>query len=202
MSRAMTRRVHRALADENLQAAFGRLVPLMRVVSEMARAGIDFDALSQEIRRVKENSIADLPRLVEQFKTEATRAGSVVYEAKDAADANNYVLKLAQESNVKHIVKSKSMLTEEIELREYLENASIEVKETDLGEWIVQLARERPTHMVGPALHKTIEQVAELLSKATGEKLEVEPQVLLAAARSALRQSYIDADMGISGARE
>ena len=200
MSRQMTKRVHRSLADENLQAAFARLVPLVRIVSQMARAAVDFDALSQEIRRVKEESIANLPRLVEQFKTEAARAGAVVYEAKDGADADDYVLKLAQERNVKHIVKSKSMLTEEIELREHLESSGIEVRETDIGEWIVQLARERPTHMVGPALHKTIEQVAELLSKGTGRKLEPDPQVLLDAARHALRQSYIDADMGISGA--
>ena len=138
--------------------------------------------------------------LAEQFKTEATGARAVVYEAKDADDANNYVLKLAQEHNVKHIVKSKSALAEEIGLREYLENAGIEVRETDLAEWISQLAGERSPHVAGPTAHKTIEQVAELISKATGEELEPDPQVLLNAARRALRQSYIDADMGISEA--
>lgn len=196
----MTKRVHKALTDENLQAAFSRLAPLGGALRQMAMESIDFDALSKEIRRVKEKSIANLPQLVEQFKTEAAGTGAVVYEAKDAEDANNHVLKLAQEHNVKHIVKSKSMLTEEIELREHLESAGIEVRETDIGEWIVQLAGERPAHMVGPALHKTIEQVAELFSRATGEKLEPDPEVLLNAARRALRQSYIDADMGISGA--
>jgi len=196
----MTKRVHKALADENLQAALANFVPLVKIVRQIALTRVDFDALSKEIRRVKEESIANLPQLVEQFKTEATKAGAVVYEAKDAEDANSYVLKLAQERNVKHIVKSKSMLTEEIGVREYLENTGIEVKETDLGEWLVQLAGERPAHMVGPAIHKTVERVAELLSKATGEKLNPDPQVLLNAARGALRQSYIDADMGISGA--
>jgi len=200
MSRDMTKRVHKALADENLQAALRSFVPLVKAVRQIALTSTDFDALSQAIHRVKEKSIANLPQLVEQFKAEAIKAGAVVYEAKDAEDANSYVLKLAQERNVKHIVKSKSMLGEEIELREYLENAGIEVKETDLGEWIVQLAGERPAHMAGPAIHKTIEQVAELISKATEKKLEAEPQVLLTAARDALRQSYIDADMGISGA--
>ena len=106
MSKEMTKRVHKALADENLQAAFTRLVPLISAVSQAALEGIDFDALSQEIRRVKEESIANLPQLVEQFKTKATKAGAVVYEARDAADADNYVLKLAQEHNVKHVVKS------------------------------------------------------------------------------------------------
>jgi iron-sulfur cluster protein len=100
---------------------------------------------------------------------------------------------------VKHIAKAKSMLTEELELREHLENAGIKVVETDVGEWIVQLAGEKPVHLTGPAIHKTIGQVAELFSKATGEELEPDPQVLLNAARRVLRQSYIDADMGISG---
>jgi L-lactate dehydrogenase complex protein LldF len=138
--------------------------------------------------------------LVEQFKAEATRTGAIVYEAKDVTDASNYVLKLAQEHNVRHIVKSKSMLIDEIGLRERLENAGIEVKETDIGDWIAQLAGERPVHMAEPPTHKTIEQVAELFSKATGENLEPEPQVLLDAAHRYLRQSIINADMGISGA--
>lgn len=136
--------------------------------------------------------------LVEQFKAEATRTGAVVYEAKDAEDAKDYVLKLARERNMKHVVKSESMLAEQFGLREHLENAGIGVAETDLGEWIAQLAGERPAHMGGPA--KTIEQVAELISKATGQKLEPDPQALVNAARRALRQSCIDADMGISEA--
>ena len=201
MSREMTKRVHEALADENLQSVLGRrFVPGIRILRQMSMAAINFDALSKEIHRLKEESIANLPQLVEQFKAEATSAGAVVYEAKDADDANDYVLKLAQEHNVRHIVKSKSMLTEEIELRPCLEDAGIEVTETDFGEWIIQLAGEKPAHMVGPAIHKTVEQVAELFSRATGEELEPDREVLADAARRALRQSYIDADMGISGA--
>ena len=200
MSRAMAKRVYKALADENLQAALTRLMALIKIARQIAFTGVDFDSLSKEIRSVKEKSIANLPQLVEQFKTEASRAGAVVYEAKNAGDANNYLLKLSQERNVKHIVKSKSMLGEEIELSEHLEKAGIEVTETDIGEWIVQLAGERPAHIVGPAIHKTIEQVAELISRATGQELGSDSQALLDAARRALRQTYIDADMGISGA--
>jgi len=134
--------------------------------------------------------------LIEQFKTDATRMGAVVYEARDAEDARDYVLKLAQERSVKHVVKSKSVLADEIGLREHLENAGIEVKETDLGEWIAQLAGERP----GSVVNKTIEQVAELISKATGEELAPDPQVLLSAARRVLKQFCVEADVGISGA--
>jgi len=200
MSRTMTKRVHKALADENLQTALTRLMGLIKFARQVAFTGIDFESLSKEVHRVKEKSITNLPQLVEQFKTEATKSGAVVYEAEDAEDANDYVLKLAQKRDVKHIVKSKSMLGEEIGLREHLEQAGIEVTETDIGEWIVQLAGERPAHIVGPAIHKTIEQVAKLISKATGQEPESDPQALLDAARRTLRQTYIDADMGISGA--
>jgi len=200
MSRVMAKRVHKALADDNLQTALTRLFGLIKFVRQITFANLDFDALSQEIRRIKENSIANLPQLVEQFKSQAAKAGAVVYEAEDAEAACEYILKLAQEHQVKHIVKSKSMLGEEIELREHLESAGIGVTETDIGEWIVQLARERPAHLVGPAVHKTMEQVAELVSKATGQELGTEPQALLDATRRVLRRAYIEAEMGISGA--
>lgn len=132
--------------------------------------------------------------IIEQFKAEATRAGALVHESKDADDAKNYVLKLAHERSVKHIVKSKSAVADASGLTAHLENAGIELEETDLGKWIAQLAGERSTG------RKTIEQVTELISKATSEKLKPDPQVLLDAACLALRQSHIDADMGISEA--
>jgi len=201
VSKEMRKRIQRALADENLQNALKlRMNSDIRAFLRLTMAEVDFDTLSKGLRSVKERCIDNLPELLKQFKEEAARAGTVVYEAKDAVDANNYVLKVAQEHNVKHIVKSKSMLTEEIELREHLEDVGIVVKETDIGEWIVQLAGERPAHLVGPAIHKTIEQVAELFSKETGQELVPDPTLLLNVARDTLRDSYINADMGISGA--
>ncbi len=136
--------------------------------------------------------------LIEQFKTEATNtgAGAVVYEAKDAQDAKDYVLKLAQERNVQHVVKSRSSLARETGLREHLEAAGIRVVETDLKEWLAQLAGEK----AGQATDKGIERIAELISQAAGKKLEPDPQALLTAAREALRPLYINADMGISEA--
>ena len=132
--------------------------------------------------------------LIEKFKAEASRAGALVYEATGAEDASNYVLKLAQERNMKHAVKSKSKVADKLNLRERLEKAGIEVKETDTEEWIAQLAGKKSTGK------KTIEQMTELISKATGKKLNPDPQVLLSAANRAIRQSCIDADMGISEA--
>jgi len=197
----MKQRVRRSLLDENLKKAFaGRWTAAAIAGRRQARSQFDFDGLSRSLRQMKERCIDQLPELVEQFETAATRAGAIVYQARDAEDANRYVLELARRKNVRSIVKSKSMLTEEIELRQYLEDGGIRVTETDIGEWIVQLAGEKPAHIVGPAVHKTIQQIAELFSKETGQPLAAEPQPLLDISRNTLRQRYAEADMGISGA--
>lgn len=110
------------------------------------------------------------------------------------------MVNLAREHNVRRVVKSKSVVATEIGLHKHLEDADIEVIETDLGEWVAQLAGEELSHLVSQGIQKNIEQVAELLSKAIGERLEPDPQILLQASRRYLRQSIINADMGISGA--
>lgn len=132
---------------------------------------------------------------IERFKTEATRAGFVVYEAKDAGDATGYVLKLAQERGAKHVVKSKSTLAAQLSLRWHLEKAGIEVTETDMEEWIAQLAGGNM--QTG---QKGVEQIARLISRATGEEVVPDPQVLLNAANRFLKQACINADLGISEA--
>jgi L-lactate dehydrogenase complex protein LldF len=110
------------------------------------------------------------------------------------------VVNLAREHKVRRVVKSKSVVATEIGLNKHLEDAGIEVIETDLGEWIAQLAGGELSHLVNQGIQKNIEPVAELLSKAIGERLEPDPQILLQASRRYLRQSIINADMGISGA--
>jgi L-lactate dehydrogenase complex protein LldF len=135
-----------------------------------------------------------IDELVTRFKAEAHRAGSVVYEATSALDACIYVLKLARERDVKNAVKSKSQVADAIKLRDNLQKAGIEVIETDLKEWLAQLASGRLTG------HKTIGQVEKLISKATGQKLSSRPQELLNAANQTIRQYCIDADLGISEA--
>jgi len=140
------------------------------------------------------------PELVEQFKIEASRVGAIIYKAENVEDVNNYVVKLGRERNVQRVVKSKSVVATEIGLNKHLEDAGIEVIETDLREWVAQLAGEELSHLVSQGIQKNIEQVAELLSKAIGERLEPDPEILLQASRHYLRQSIINADMGISGA--
>ena len=130
--------------------------------------------------------------VIEQFKNQATNAKAIVFEARDNSSASDYVFELVRKHSIKRIVKSKSILFEKLDLRKYLEKAAIEVKETDIESWIAQLAGEKP--------HTTIEQLAALISGTTGEDLKPDPLVLIKAARRALRQLYVDADMGISEA--
>lgn len=135
-----------------------------------------------------------IAELMEQFKTEARAAGFTVYEASSAEDASNYLLKLARERNVKNVVKSHSRLADTIKLRSHLEKAGIVVMEADLSEWLAQLAGDEPSRP------KTIEQVGNLISKATGEKPSLDPLALLNAANRVIKQYCIDADLGISEA--
>jgi len=200
MGSGIKQRIKNALADKNLQTALGRLAVLTKSGRRMGMSGIDFEALRQDLHDRKAKAIADLPSLIQQFKASAAAAGALVYEARNADDANEYVLRLAKRHGVRHIVKSKSMLTEELGLKDHLEHAGISTVETDIGERIVQLAGERPAHIVGPAIHKTVDQIAELLSRATGNEVGTGSQELLDTIRNSLRQSYLDAEMGISGA--
>ena len=120
--------------------------------------------------------------------------------ADTAEDAREIVLKLCRDKGVRMAVKSKSMATEEIDLNEALEHAGVTPVETDLGEYIIQLAHERPSHIIAPAIHKTKGQVAELISAVAGKQLAADPEVLTAAARVLLREKFLQADMGITGA--
>ncbi len=189
-----------ALRDKSLQTALTRSASSYKHSREKCLEGFDLAKAQDEVRAIKERCIERMDELFARFKAEAETVGAVVHEAANAQEAGEIVLKLAQERGAKLIAKSKSMLTEEIELNHVLEGAGLEVVETDLGEWIIQLAGEKPSHFTCPAIHKTREQIAELFEKATGEKVDSDPDSLAAFARERLRQVFIDADMGISGA--
>ena len=125
--------------------------------------------------------------------------GGNVYFADTAADAGSYVLDLAKSRGVKTVVKSKSMLSEEMSLNQRLEDEGIEPVETDLGEYIVQLAEETPYHIIAPAIHKSSGEVAELFSEKIGTDSGLDIEDLTEVARKQLRQKFIEADMGITG---
>lgn len=198
---AFQKRLDAALKSPDLELALTRALPNFRNRRDARLGDANFGERQRRLAELKRRCIDQLPELVEQFTTEATKVGCVVHQAASAEDARRIVAELAAERQVKLVVKSKSMVAEEIELNPYLEERGVQVVETDLGEWIIQLAKEHPSHILAPALHKTREQIAELLGNACGEDLsQATNSDLVAAARKYLRQSFIDADMGITGA--
>ena len=194
------RRLYKALDSEGLAVALDRALPTRRKARDQAFTPERFAELREDLKRRKRAAIDRLPELVEQFTAAAVKVGAQVHMAKTPQEACDIVGELARKHGVKLVVKGKSMATEEIGLNEYLEERHIKVVETDLGEWIIQLAKDKPSHLIAPALHKSREEVAELFSKYTGAKLPADIPTLVAVARKSLRQSFIDADMGITGA--
>ncbi len=189
----------KALEDPVLGGALGRFSEAYRVSRAKAFEGIDFEALRTKIAERKGYAAEHLEELAEQFTQKARANGFKVFRANSGEAVKEYILGLCRERGVKSIVKSKSMATEEIHLNEHLEKAGIAVKETDLGEWIIQLAGQRPSHMVMPAIHLTKEQVADIFSKEVNERLSNEIPKLVKVARRELRGKFLAADLGISG---
>ncbi|PLY01721.1 MAG: (Fe-S)-binding protein [Desulfuromonas sp.] len=193
-------RIDRALATPKLQEALHTFGDAYVESRRKAFAGYDFESLRSEIAAMKDEVRENHQQYLEKFTEQAEASGATVYLAKDADDANRYVCELAKQRGVKKVVKSKSMASEEIHLNQALQEAGVEAVETDLGEWIIQLAGERPSHMVMPAIHMFRGQVAELFGKVTGKQEPEEIEHLVAVAREQLRQEYLEAGMGISGA--
>lgn len=190
-----------ALADPPLQAALVRLTSTLMAGNRRGYAALaDIDALRDHAKRIKEHALAHLDRYLEQLETSVQKHGGQLHWASNTEDARRIVLDIAQRTNSRRIVKSKSMTSEEIHLNPALEAAGLEVTETDFGEFIIQLAGERPSHLVAPAVHHTRESMARILSKYSGETLPDEPEILAKAGRRFLREKFMRADMGISGA--
>lgn len=190
-----------ALKDDRLQDTLRQVGVGFKQHRDVGFARMkDPEGLREQGRAVKERSLANLPFLLETLESRVQELGGVVHWARTALDARLVVKDLVEKHGIRSVVKGKSMVTEEIGLNEDLIQQGIEVWETDLGEFIIQLAEEAPSHIIGPAIHKTKEQIAELFA----EKLHV-PRVetaeeLTAIAREQLRERFIHADMGITGA--
>ncbi len=191
--------VHRAVNNANLTGALGKFSEAYKVNRAKAYEGIDFEELRGRIADLKSYAASHLELLSDQFTRQAEASGAKVFRTSDPAKVREYILKVAQDNGVKAVVKSKSMATEEIHLNPYLEKAGISVGETDLGEWIIQLAGQTPSHMVMPAIHMTKEEVSDLFSKEVNEHLTSDIPRLVKVARNELRPKFFEADMGISG---
>ncbi len=161
----------------------------------------DYEELKEQARAIKEDAIERLPELVEQLRETVEDNGGTVYVADDAADANEYIREVVADEDAERVVKSKSMTTEELEVNEALEADGVDVVETDLGEWVLQVADEAPSHIVAPAIHKSREGIADLLN----ERFDPDPPLetaeeLTQFAREHLGELIEDADVGMTGA--
>ncbi|MEZ6137732.1 MAG: lactate utilization protein B [Pirellulaceae bacterium] len=166
----------------------------------MARSLPEWETLRSRAAQIKAHTLARLPDILEEFERKATDLGAVVHWAVDAVEHNEIVHRILSENQVARVVKSKSMLTEECHLNEYLQERGIEVVDTDLGEWIVQLRNEKPSHIVLPAIHIKKEEVGETFHEHIGTPQgSSDPTFLTRAARGELRQRFIGAQAGITG---
>ena len=158
------------------------------------------ETLRDRARAIKEATLQRLDHHLERLVANVEAQGGHVHYATTPAEARDIVLDIARKSGTRLAVKSKSMATEEIDLNEALEHAGVTPVETDLGEYIIQLAHEKPSHIIAPAIHKTKGQVAELFARELKREVAADAEVLTRIAREELRDKFLKADMGITGA--
>jgi len=200
MKTAFRQSVNLALNNANLTGALGRFSVAYLVGRAKAYEGVDFEAVREQIRQVKSAAAGQLDALADTFKARAEARGAKVFRATSPAQVKDYILALAKARGVTRIVKSKSMASEEIHLNAHLQAAGIDVAETDLGEWIIQLAHQTPSHMVMPAIHMTKEEVAEVFSSEVESGQTPDIPRLVKFARGKLRSKFLGAELGITGA--
>lgn len=195
-------RTAQATTDERLRASLPKALRRFADHREEALGTLEApNQLRVAARRVRQEILSDLPRLITTFAERVLDNGGHVHWSADAQDANRYVIEVARRAGVRSVVKGKSMATEETGLNAALETAGIDVVETDLGEWIIQLAGHTPSHIIAPAVHLDRHQVREHLQQVAppGRVLDADPDHLARFARQTLRQRFLSADMGVTG---
>jgi iron-sulfur cluster protein len=193
-------KIRESLNDEFLQKTLDNFTRSYPVSRAKAFEGLPVDRLIENVASSKRKSIAQLEFLYNKFKLEAELKGVRVHLAQNADQANTIIAGIARKADAKVIVKSKSMTSEETHLNAHLMKAGFEVFETDLGEWIIQLRGEGPSHMVMPAIHLSKEQVSDLFTDVTRQRQSTDVESLVRVARNELRHRFVEADMGITGA--
>ncbi len=189
-----------ALADKHLRGALKNATSLFGERRKAAASSLpNWEDLRSQARATKDEVLSHLDKYLEEFVRMAESRGAKIHWARDAAEANAIICGLAAECKARVIVKSKSMTTEETHLNTALEAAGMQVVETDLGEYIIQLADEPPSHIIAPAIHKTRGQVAELFTAELGIPPTDDIGQLTRTARATLRDRFAAADVGISG---
>lgn len=199
-SGTLKERVKKEITDTHARQAVARATEKLHHGRLQAAEGIgNWEEWRKRGSEIRSHTIQHLDYYLSQFADNVEKQGGHVYFAKDATEALEHARQIVKSVNGKYTVKSKSMVTEEIKLNHALEEIGVETVETDLGEYILQLAGEHPSHLLGPAVHKTKEQVAELFAKEGGHEVAADLQTLVGFARSAIREKFLAADIGITG---
>lgn len=190
-----------ALKDSFLREALARASASFHQAKEDAVDSMpDWEELRQRGHELKKRGIENLPDALDTFEKNFRAQGGEVHYCEDGASARDKILSIIQSHNATSVTKSKSMVTEEIALNDHLEAAGLGVLEGDLGEYIIQLAGEHPSHIIAPAIHKSREEVAELFHEHLGSDIDADIPELTRVARRTLREAFLGADIGISGA--
>ena len=192
------------MEDNDLQSALNNLKGGLILNRKKAIDKLpEFDELREKAKNIKDEVFLNLDFYLEKFEMKAKEQGGVVHWAEDPTEAKNIILNLLRSINAKTMTKGKTLISEEIGLNEFLLENGIEPIETDLGEYIVQIAGEKPSHILAPALHKTKDKVADLFHEIHGplgyKERQNSASALVAEARSVLRKRYLEADAGLTG---
>ncbi|MBT4932036.1 MAG: iron-sulfur cluster-binding protein [Rhodospirillaceae bacterium] len=204
-SRQFSSNARKGIADEKLQAALSKLshgFPVKRLAA-MARLP-EFEALRDDAQAIKEHTLANLGTYLETYEAKVLESVGHVHWATDAAEACEIIFGVCRDVDAKTVTKGKSMISEEIAVNEYLQQNGVQPIETDLGEYIIQLRGEPPSHIIAPAIHLSKDQVEQTFREEhqdlpADRNLE-EPRALLEEARAMLRRKFIAADVGVTGA--
>jgi L-lactate dehydrogenase complex protein LldF len=188
-----------AVADDQLRANLLATAASWTAGRQKMIDEFGFDAMRDRAREIRRGNIRQLPELLDRLEERVRANGGIVYRAPDRDDAARYVVDLARARGATLVAKSKSMATEEIKLNEALDEAGVRVVETDLGEWILQLLGQRPSHIIAPAVHLNRSEIAELFRAESGEDIPDDREALVAYARRRLRQDFAAAEIGVSG---
>ena len=167
---------------------------------QAAFSELDESALREWAERVKSHALTHLGSYLEEAESRLRERGAQVHWAETASDVHRLLQGIVSQHSVRKVVKAKTMLSEEVGVNPFLESLGVEVFETDLGEYVIQLLGEPPSHIVGPAIHRSLEDCRALFRERLGTPADASPEMLAAAARDILREAFLTADMGISGA--
>ncbi|MCC5859600.1 MAG: iron-sulfur cluster-binding protein [Ectothiorhodospiraceae bacterium] len=196
---AFHRRVHDAIHDARIRANFRSAMDGLMSKRRTAFADWDLERLRELGAAIRQRALTRLPDLLEELERNCQANGIRVHWAETDEEACHIILDICRAHDARQVIKGKSMVSEEMELNHFLQQHGIQALESDLGEYIVQLAGETPSHIIMPAIHKNTGEISELMHEKTGTEPSRDVDYLTAAARSQLRERFMQADVGISG---